>query len=54
MEAAELALAKCPMRRIVEMGKPSKDDLAALAGKEAPDIVKDDFKTTVDKTEWQG
>ena len=35
-------------------GKPSDDDLAKLVGEELPDVIKPDFKTTVDDTEWRG
>jgi RnfABCDGE-type electron transport complex B subunit len=54
MEAVEVALEKCPMKRVAEMGKPSEKDLAALADEETPDIVQGEFKTTVDNTEWHG
>ncbi|HUS46607.1 MAG TPA: RnfABCDGE type electron transport complex subunit B [Phycisphaerae bacterium] len=54
MDAANVALTKCPMKRIVEVGKPSAKDLAAVADEAASDIVAPDFKTTVDKTEWHG
>jgi electron transport complex protein RnfB len=54
MEAANLVIQKCPMKRILFVGKPSEKDLQAVAAEQAPDIVKPDFKTTVDKTEWHG
>ena len=54
MDEAKLALAKCPMKRIVAIGKPSAKDIAAVADKELPDIIKDEFATTVDKSEWHG
>jgi RnfABCDGE-type electron transport complex B subunit len=54
MEAAEVALEKCPMRRIIEVGKPSEEDLKALENEELPSIAEAEFKTTVDKTEWHG
>ena len=47
-------LEKCPMKRLMMIGKPSEKDLAAVAGEEAPEIVHADFKTTVDKTDWRG
>jgi len=54
MEAGSLAFDKCPMKRLMFVGKPSPGDLAAVADEEAPEIVQADFKTTVDKTDWQG
>jgi len=48
------AIEKCPMKRLVFIGKPSERDLAAVADKELPEIVQPDFKTTVDETEWRG
>ena len=54
MDAVELLIQKCPMKRILFVGKPSERDLQAVEGEEVPDIVKPDFKTTVDKTEWHG
>jgi ferredoxin len=49
-----LAVDKCPMRRIVAIGRPSDADVAAVADEEAPEIAEADFKTTVDRTKWQG
>jgi electron transport complex protein RnfB len=54
MEAAALLIQKCPMKRILFVGQPSEKDLQAVSAEKAPDIVKPDFKTTVDKTEWHG
>ncbi len=54
MDSVMIALEKCPMKRIVLVGKPREKDLAAVADEELPDIVRDEFKTTVDKTEWHG
>ena len=48
------ALDKCPMKRLVYVGEPTEKDLAAVADHEAPDLVRDEFKTTVDDTEWHG
>jgi Na+-translocating ferredoxin:NAD+ oxidoreductase RNF subunit RnfB len=53
-EAVDKAFEKCPMKRLLYMGKPSERDLAAVADEQAPAIVSDDFKTTVDETEWRG
>jgi len=49
-----VAIQKCPMKRIVSVGKPGYEDLAGVADEETPDIVQADFKTTVDDTEWHG
>ena len=54
LEAVQAAVEKCPMKRLLEVGKPSEKDLAAVADEKAPAIVEADFKTTVDKTEWHG
>lgn len=54
MDAAQLAIDKCPAKGIIYVGKPTRKDLAKVADKEAPALVEADFKTTVDKTEWQG
>ncbi len=48
------ACQKCPRHRLVFVGKPTEKDLAAAADKEAPEVIKPDFKTTVDDTEWRG
>ena len=48
------ACEKCPRDRLVFIGKPSPRDLAAVADEEMPDVVKPDFKTTIDDTEWWG
>jgi hypothetical protein len=49
-----VALERCPMKRIVYVGKPTEKDLAAVADQQAPEIVTDKFKTTVDNSEWHG
>jgi len=54
MDQLNIAIEKCPMKRIVRVGKPTEKDLAAVADQEVPSIVRDKFKTTVDKTEWHG
>lgn len=48
------ALEKCPRESLLFVGKPSAEDLAAVAGEELPDRIVADFKTTVDDTEWRG
>jgi RnfABCDGE-type electron transport complex B subunit len=54
MEAVEIALEKCPTKRITRVGKPSPEDLAAVAHEKTPKIITDEFKTTVEDTEWRG
>jgi RnfABCDGE-type electron transport complex B subunit len=53
-QGLEVALEKCPMKQIVEVGRPNEKDLEAVADEQLPEIVKDEFETTVDKTEWHG
>jgi len=48
MADLEVALNKCPSKRLTMVGKPA--DGAA----EGPTVVTADFKTTVDDTEWHG
>lgn len=50
----DVAIEKCPAQGIIYFGKPEKKDLEKLKDVEAPALVEADFKTTVDKTEWQG
>lgn len=45
---------KCPMKRLLMIGRPSERDLAAVATEDLPAIAQPDFKTEVDKTEWHG
>ena len=54
MDEVEVALAKCPMKRLAKVGKPSDKDIESVAGEDAPKVVQADFKTTVDDTEWHG
>jgi len=54
LEEVNIALQKCPMKRIVTVGKPTERDLAAVADQQVPEIVKDEFKTTVNETDWHG
>ncbi|MFW6062305.1 MAG: RnfABCDGE type electron transport complex subunit B [Planctomycetota bacterium] len=54
MEAVDKAAEKCPMKGIVEVGRPSEKELAAVADEELPDTVTDEFATSVDNTEWRG
>jgi len=54
MQDVNVALDKCPMKRIVVVGKPSEKDLTAVAEEQLPSIVRDEFDTTVDKTTWHG
>ena len=54
MDPINVALEKCPAKSILLVGKPSEKDLAAVADETVPEIVRDEFETTVDKTEWHG
>ncbi len=54
MEAVEVALTKCPMKRLVKIGMPTTEGDAAADDGDGPSIVQADFKTTVDDVEWQG
>ena len=54
MDALNVVVRKCPMKRILFVGKPSEKDLQAVEAEAIPEIVKVDFKTTVDKTDWHG
>jgi RnfABCDGE-type electron transport complex B subunit len=54
MEAAQLALDKCPMQTIVYVGSPSTEDISDVKDEKLEDIVKDEFETTVDDTSWRG
>ncbi len=49
-----LAREKCPRESMIYVGKPSAEDLAAVADEQVPSRVEADFKTTVDETEWRG
>ena len=49
-----VARQKCPRASMLYVGKPTAEDLAAVAGEELPERVEADFKTTVDETEWHG
>ena len=53
-EAVRKAVAKCPAKRLVFVGKPTPEDVAAVAEEEVPPVVEGRPKTTVDKTKWQG
>jgi len=55
-ESADFTVArkKCPRESMIYVGKPSPEDLAAVAGEEMPSRIEADFKTTVDETEWRG
>jgi len=49
-----VAIEKCPRESMIFVGKPTAEDLAAVATETLPDRVEADFKTTVDDTEWRG
>jgi len=48
------ACEKCPRKRLVFVGIPTREDLEKSRDLKAPDVVEPDFKTTVDDTEWRG
>jgi electron transport complex protein RnfB len=50
----EPILDKCRMESLFFIGKPTAEELAAVAHEEMPDRVEVDFETTVDSTEWRG
>jgi len=50
----QAAIEKCPMKRIVFVGKPSEKDLAAVAEEKLPGVIQPDFRTTADEAEWRG
>ena len=54
MADVDAAIAKCPAKRLVMIGKPTDRDLAATADQQAPTVAEADFRTTVDKTGWHG
>jgi len=49
-----VALEKCPRESMVYVGKPTEEELAAVADEEMREPVEADFKTTVDDTDWWG
>ncbi len=53
-ELLEKVLEKCPRKRLLFVGRPTEEDLAAVADEELPERIQADFKTTVDDTEWRG
>jgi len=53
-ELIEKVLEKCPRKRLLFVGRPTREELAAVADEELPDEIQADFKTTVDDTEWRG
>jgi len=54
LDAADVALQKCPMKRIIHVGKPSPADLAKVKDEKLPKVVEADFKTTADRAQWHG
>jgi RnfABCDGE-type electron transport complex B subunit len=53
-EELNVVLEKCPMKRILYVGKPRPEDVAVVAGQKLPEPIRDEFKTTADDTEWRG
>jgi len=54
MDDLLVALDKCPQKRLMMVGNPSDRDIEATEALDVPAIIKPEFKTTVDKTEWHG
>lgn len=54
LDDAVKASEKCPRNRLVFIGIPSAKDIAETEHEEMPELIKPDFKTTVDDTEWRG
>jgi ferredoxin len=54
LDAAGVAIDKCPAQGIVFVGIPTEEDRAKVEEEDVPKLVEADFKTTVDQTEWQG
>ena len=44
----------CRMESLFYIGKPTPEELAAVAHEAMPDRVEADFKTTIDDTQWRG
>ena len=53
-DAFQPILEKCSMESLLFIGKPTAEDMAAVAHEEMPGHVEADFQTTVDHTEWRG
>lgn len=49
-----VAVGKCPRESLVYVGKPTPEDVAAVADEVLPERIEADFQTTVDDTEWRG
>jgi hypothetical protein len=54
LESGLTAAEKCPRNRLVFVGIPSEKDILESAKEDLPDVIRPDFKTTVDDTEWRG
>ena len=50
-EQFETAVAKCPRSSMIFVGKPTPDDLAAVADERLAEPIRPHFRTTVDETE---
>ena len=53
-EQVQKAVEKCPMKRLLYVGKPSAKDLDATKDEDLPAVVEGEFRTTADNTEWWG
>ncbi len=54
MDAAIMAMEKCPMQRILYAGKPSAGAAEKIGEEKVSGVVTSDFKSTVDDTSWRG
>lgn len=54
LDAAMIAVEKCPVKGLIFVGQPTREEQEGVKDEETPTLVTADFKTTVDDTEWQG
>ena len=53
-EGVDQALENCPRKGLVFIGRPSKKDIDDTEDEDLPEMVKPDFRSTVDDTQWRG
>ena len=53
-DSIERVIEKCPRKRLLFVGRPTRKDLAAVSDNTLPREIRADFRTTVDETEWRG
>ncbi|MBU4316549.1 MAG: RnfABCDGE type electron transport complex subunit B [Proteobacteria bacterium] len=54
LDNVELAVKKCPRKRLVFVGKPSSEDMAQVADQELPGLIRAEGKSTVEELKWRG